>query len=87
MATVSVPAGTTLLVRLVDPVSSNDPQGKRFTTALETDLAVNGVVVAKAGTKIYGRIESAQQARRLAGQSKLELRLTEAAIGPNLVPW
>jgi hypothetical protein len=75
-----------LLVRLVDPVSSKDPQGKRFTTTLEIDLAVNGVVVAKAGTKIYGRIQSAQQARRYTGQSKIDLRLTEVAVGPNLVP-
>jgi hypothetical protein len=83
---VSVPTGTTLLVRMVDPVSSSDPQGKRFTTTLETDLAVNGVVVAKAGTKVYGRVQSAQKARRYAGQSNLDLRLTEIAIGPNLVP-
>lgn len=83
---VPVPAGTTLLVRMVDPVSSRDPQGKRFATTLETDLAVNGVVVAKAGTKVYGRIQSAQKAGRYAGQSTIDLRLTEIAIGPNLVP-
>jgi pyruvate/2-oxoglutarate dehydrogenase complex dihydrolipoamide acyltransferase (E2) component len=83
---VAIPAGTTLLVRMVDPVSSRDPQGKRFTTTLDADLAVNGVVVAKAGTKIYGRVQSAQQARRYAGQSKLDLQLTEIALGPNLVP-
>ena len=83
---VTVPAGTTLLVRMVDPVSSKDPQGKRFTTTLEQDLAVNGTVVAKAGTKVYGRVQSAQQARRYTGQSKLDLRLTEVASGPNLVP-
>jgi hypothetical protein len=83
---VSVPAGTTLLVRMVDPVSSRDPQGKRFTTTLETDLAVNGVVVARAGTKVYGRVQSAQQAGRFAGQSTLDLRLSEIAIGPKLVP-
>lgn len=85
-SSVTVPAGTTLLVRMVDPVSSRDPQGKRFTTTLETDLSVNGVVVAKAGTKVYGRIQSAQQARRYTGQSTLDLRLTEVAVGPNLVP-
>jgi hypothetical protein len=85
-ASVTVPAGATLLVRMVDPVSSKDNQGKRFTTTLETDLAVNGVVVAKAGTKVYGRIQSVQQARRYTGQSKLDLRLTEVAVGPNLVP-
>src|SRR5262245_8398565 len=83
---VSVPAGTALLVRMVDSVSSRDSQGKRFTTTLESDLAVNGTVVAKAGTKVYGRVQSAQQAGRLAGQSSLDLRLTEIAVGPNLVP-
>jgi hypothetical protein len=82
----TVPAGTTLVVRMADPVSSKDPQGKRFTTTLETDLVVNGVTVAKAGTKVYGRIQSAQQARRYTGQSALDLRLTEMAIGANLVP-
>jgi hypothetical protein len=83
---VTVPAGTRLLVRLVDPVSSKDPQGKRFTTTLDANLTVNGTVVAKAGTKVYGRVQSAQQARRYAGQSALDLRLTEIAVGPNLVP-
>jgi len=85
-STVSVPAGTTLLVRMVDPVSSRDSQGKRFTTTLETDLVVNGVTAAKAGTKIYGRVQGVQQAGRLVGQSSLDLRLTEIALGPNLVP-
>ena len=84
-ASATIPAGTTLLVRLVDPVSSRDSQGKRFTTTLETDLTANGVVVAKAGTKVYGRVQGAQQAGRFAGQSKLDLRLTELAVGPNLV--
>ena len=61
-SSVTVNAGTALLVRMVDPVSSKDPQGKRFTTTLETDLVVNGTMVAKAGTKVYGRVQSAKQA-------------------------
>lgn len=85
-SSVTVNAGTPLLVRMVDPVSSRDPQGKRFTTTLESDLVVNGMMVAKAGTKVYGRVQSAQQAGRFAGQSALDLRLSEMAIGPNLVP-
>lgn len=83
---VSVPAGTTLLVRMVDGASSSDPKGKRFTSALETDLVVGGVMVAKAGTKIYGRIEGAQSARRYTGQSSLDLRLTELTVGGALLP-
>lgn len=83
---ITVNAGTALLVRLVDPVSSNDPDGKRFTTTLEADLVVNGTMVAKAGTKVYGRVQNAQQARRYTGQSTLDLRLSEMAVGSALVP-
>ena len=83
---VLIAAGTTLLVRMVDGASSSDPKGKRFTTTLETDLVANGVMVAKAGTKVYGRVEGAQQAGRYAGQSSLDLRLAELAIGGSLVP-
>jgi hypothetical protein len=86
MTSVTIPAGTRLLVRMVDPVSSRDAQGRRFTTTLETDLAVSGVIVARAGTKVYGRVQSAEQARRYVGQSALDLRLSEMAVGPNLVP-
>ncbi len=85
-ASVTVNAGTPLLVRMVDPVTSKDPQGKRFTTTLESDLVANGKVVAKAGTKVYGRVHGAKQAGRYAGQSTLELGLSEMAIGPSLVP-
>jgi hypothetical protein len=33
----SIDAGTVLLVRLVNPITLRDPQGKRFTTTLEAD--------------------------------------------------
>lgn len=82
----TVNAGTLLLVRLVDPVSSGDPQGTRITTTLENDLLVNGQLVARAGTKAYGRVHGAQRAGRYVGQSALDLRLSELALGPNLVP-
>jgi hypothetical protein len=85
-SSVTVPAGTTLLVRMVDSVSSKNSQGKRFTATLDADLTVNGTIVAKSGTKVYGRVQSANQAGRYAGQSKLDLQLTELAVGPNLVP-
>lgn len=85
-ASISVPAGTTLLVRMMDGASSSDEKGKRFTTTLETDLIVDGRMVAKAGTRVYGRVENAQQARRYVGQSSLDLRLTELTVGGSFVP-
>jgi len=85
-ASVSVPAGTKLLVRMVDGTSSKDPKGKRFTATLESDLVVGNKTVAKAGTKVYGRVENAQNAGRYAGQSSLDLRLTDISVGSTLVP-
>jgi hypothetical protein len=84
--TVSIPAGTPLLVRMVDAVSSKDPQNKRFAATLESDVVVQSAVAAKAGTKVYGRIHSSDQAGRYAGQSALDLRLTDLAVGPGTVP-
>jgi hypothetical protein len=84
--TVTVPSGTTLLVRMGEGASSNDKEGRRFTTILETDLTAEGVVVAKAGTRVYGRVEKSQQAGRYAGQSTLDLRLTELTVAGKTVP-
>ncbi len=85
-ASVTVNAGTGLLVRMVDGASSRDPRGKRFTVTLETDLVVNGTMVAKAGTRCYGRVANAKQAGRVAGRSVLDLRLSELTLGGMLVP-
>jgi hypothetical protein len=85
-ASVSIPAGTKLLVRMMDGASSNDSKGKRFTTALESDLVIEGRTVAKAGTKIYGRVENAERAGRYRGKSSLDLRLTELTVGGSMLP-
>ncbi len=70
---------------MVDGASSRDARGKRFTVTLETDLVVNGMMVAKAGTRCYGRVANAKQAGRVAGRSVLDLRLSELTINGVLV--
>jgi hypothetical protein len=84
--TVTLPAGTTLLVRLLDPVSSQSPAGTKFTTRLEYDLMAGNVVAVKAGTTIYGQVASSKQARRAVGQSTLDLRLAQISAGGTPVP-
>src|SRR5215218_8164332 len=74
-APVTVPAGTVLLVRMMDGISSQNKPGSKFTTVLESDLAVDGTVVAKAGTKVYGELEAAKQAGRAVGRSSLDISL------------
>ena len=85
-ASLTIPAGTVLLVRMMDPVSSKNAPGANFTTKLEADLMVNNIVVAKAGTPIYGKVQSATQARRAAGKSTLDLRLAQMVIGSANIP-
>jgi hypothetical protein len=83
---VTVPAGTLLLVRMMDSVSSRSSPGSTFTTKLEYDLVVNNLVIAKAGTVVYGRVESATQARRATGRSTLDIRLAQLSLGGSPVP-
>lgn len=74
---VTVPAGTVLMVRMMDGISSQNKPGTRFTTTLDADIVIDGVTAVKAGTKIYGTLNSAKQAGRAVGQSAIDIRLTE----------
>jgi hypothetical protein len=82
----TLPAGTTLLVRLMDSVSSRNAPGANFTTKLEYDLPAGGTAVVKGGTIIYGRVQSSSEAGRAVGRSTLDLRLTQMVIAGQPVP-
>ena len=84
---ISVPAGTSILVRMLDTVdSSKNPPGSRFTAVLETNLVVNGSVVVPKGNTVYGRLAQAKQAGRATGSSELELELTDIVVGGTAYP-
>lgn len=85
-ASVTVPSGTTLLVRMMDSVSSKNATGANFTTKLEYDLVVSGVVALPAGTVIYGKVAAASEAGRALGRSTLDLRLAQVVVGGRPVP-
>lgn len=78
--TIMIPAGINLLVRMSDNLSSRNSAGRRFGARLDSDLRVNGVLVAPAGTRLFGRVEEARQAGRLTGSSHLEIGLNEIEI-------
>jgi hypothetical protein len=82
----TIPAGTILTVRTSDPISSKDKAGTKFGAKLDADLTVGNVVVAKAGTVVYGAVQASTQAGRARGQSTLDLRLTQLAVNGKQVP-
>src|SRR5438270_4998774 len=66
---VTVPAGTSLLVRMIDSVDSDKNHvGDRFRASLEQDLTVDGVVVATRGADVYGRLAEAKEAGHFEGK-------------------
>ena len=80
-SSVTLPAGQSLLVRMIDGVdSSKNHVGDIFHATLETDLNVNGQVVARKGTDVYGRLATAEKAGNFSGKSELQLELTRLVI-------
>jgi hypothetical protein len=78
---VSIPAGTSILVRMIDGVDSSKNQvGDPFHASLETDLYVSGVFIARKGSDVYGRLSNAQEAGKFSGTSELQLELTRIVI-------
>ena len=78
---VTIPAGQSLLVRMIDGVdSSKNHVGDVFHASLETDLVVNDTVVARKGTDVYGRLAEAKEAGHLSGSSELQLELTRIIV-------
>ncbi|MHC4271803.1 MAG: hypothetical protein ACYST2_05775, partial [Planctomycetota bacterium] len=84
--TITIPAGTVVLIEMTSQVSSQDPAGRRFTAKLAGNMTAGSIVVAPAGTTVYGRVAKSSQAGRLAGRSQLELNLTEINIDGKMYP-
>jgi hypothetical protein len=84
---VTVPAGTRLLIRMIDTIdSSKQKAGYRFTANLETNLQSEDMVVAPRGSTVYGRLAEASSAGRMSGSSQLTLELTDIVINGTAYP-
>lgn len=85
-ASVTIPAGTFLLVATTSPLNSKSPSGQRFSTKLAQNLFEGGTLIAPKGTLVYGRVGKASQAGRMAGSSELELYLTDIELNGRSYP-
>ena len=84
---VTVPAGTRILVRMIDSVdSSKQKAGYRFTASLEVNLQAYDVTVAPKGTTVYGLLAQASSSGKFKGSSQLILELTDIVINGTSYP-
>ena len=83
----SVPAGTQLLVRLSEEVGThNMSAGDRFSAKLESKLMSGSVVVAPAGSTVYGEVVRSSKGGIGSRKAALELTLTQIKIDGELKP-
>lgn len=85
--TMSVPAGTRLVIRMSDSVdSSRHGTGHRFRGQLESAVVVDGVTILPRGAVVHGQVMAAQRSGRAVGSSSLSLAFTDVMIDDVLHP-
>jgi hypothetical protein len=86
-APIAVPVGQTLLVRMIDSVDSRkNSVGDVFHASLETDLTVNGYLVAHRGADVYGRLAYTKDSGHFSGGAELELELSKLVVDGTSYP-
>jgi MFS family permease len=84
---VSLPAGTTIAVRLQNSVSSATAiSGQSFDAVLDEPLVIDGRTVAERGAPVVGRVVAAQHSGHLDQPAYLRLALSSIKIGDRRVP-
>jgi hypothetical protein len=69
----TLPAGTTLTVKTVSLITSQDVQGRSFEAKLSQEVAAQGTVLLRTGTQIFGKIVSSRANPRKSAPLALEL--------------
>ncbi len=76
--TVTIDAGTSLVVRIGETISTKTKVvGDSFRGTLDQPIIMDGFVIADKGSRVAGRIVSAQKGGHLSGSSDLSLQVTE----------
>jgi len=83
---VLIPAGTSVMVRMIDSVDSSTGRiGDTFRASLESALVVGETVIAPKGADAYGKLTQAKDAGKISGSPELTLELTGIRINGTVV--
>ena len=81
-ASITMPAGTTLTVRMADSIESDkNYAGETFRATVDTAVTINGKVVVPQGAEAIGRVTSVSQPGRFRGRAVVLLELTTLNFG------
>ncbi len=73
---VTIPAGTTIPVRITQTLDSGTTQqGESFSGTVATDIMADGLVAVRQGTAVSGRVSAVQEAAHYKGSSLLSIEL------------
>lgn len=73
----TVPAGTTLMVRMSEAIDTKTTNpGETFRASVDTPVLINGEVAVPQGAEAIGRIIAIEQSGRLRGRSMIAMELT-----------
>ena len=73
MTAATIPAGTTLAVKTVSLITSQDSVGSSFEGKIAQNVSVKGTVLLKAGTKAFGKVRSSRRNPRKSEPLSVEL--------------
>jgi hypothetical protein len=92
--TVTLPAGTTITVRVNERISTDtNYAGDTFTASLDRPLVIDGFIIADRGARVTGKVLQADRAGRVKGLSNLSLALTQIhttdgqTVNIETTPW
>ncbi len=85
---VTVAAGTSLMIKTGEQVTSDDKPGRRFSGTLQANLMSGDTMVAESGSQVYGQVVSSADVGRgiVVSHSDLVLALTDINIEGTMYP-
>jgi hypothetical protein len=80
--TVTIPDGTQISIRLIDPLDSEKSQiGDRFRATLSHSIVIGDTLAIPSGTEVAGRVTDVKDAGHFSGKSVLAAELTNLTMG------
>lgn len=80
-AEMQIPAGTQLVVRLIDPVDSDrDALGQRYRASLDQPVYVNGEMIVPRGADVIAQLVNSQQSGKIKGRTSMTLELRSVVV-------